>query len=935
MYKTIDLFSSIRTMSMDWRSLPAIITSPTPKSTTTEGLDGKHEGTQSSKSTVANDMSQHYLLRHDIDPEQEEEEDVEEDHRMHDDDDTPSSSESNEKNNNDEEEDEENEEGLSAEELRRKVRRGKHIAKIREVYADYLSDGSTTTNSSATHSTSNNDSSHDTNLLQTVRYRAPRRTRGCPHWRIGCKFEGDEASLSHHLMNDCCFEKMKGMIKKRDHQISALQSSCASLQHQVHQLHSLLSSFMSLQTPQLQSYLMSHLPNDIVSTEKDKMNLNRNLSSELYDAPHNAINLSLHSLDEKTRPLAYQRREVNREMIHKHEMSIGGTLGLIWRSLETIIGYNEDDDSSLLNPTVNYINNAQQLTLNNTTIPPNISYFDNVTQKKSKKDVAVRSLILFWNKVISTSNLGIQIWDILSDNGAKIQGLSHNGWLFNESSFGLATQAFSHPYWLFTGHKQEIRVWKYNGFSFNTSCSCNACCLMFGSEGYGDVRCIAVSDDHIFASSDSNIIQFWKFTETDGVVHASQQTLQDKRINAVGHIEYLGNLVCGHRGMITSLKVFGDVLISGSKDGFVTIWSATQLVNLSILHYGDNPVLDFTIFPNPYPLCHMTIWNEHLHALKTRALHEKKKKKEVHDHGIKSVIQYVSLNSLYDEIPKQEQNTIHDTILGFCGHTDHDESDIDMLNTEDAPAAIPSSSTSSAVKKDENRNSGVRVLSREIMHRASLHFASIALIVEDLKLIVGGRSGEIHIWHIGTTRDVFNSTTTWERETTLRGHGDIVTCLASFGTHLLSAYSNGSIKLWKWDKSELLCTGTAYTDPVKRVGSADSNYSHLNSSNSCTSVRRVLLLPSPTLNLNHKSWSLFDEEENMMSHDDDDDDSFNNEFNVKISAPHHASNKEQRRKRKRKRKKKKEHKNKMNNNEFWVLSGTSNGSMLLHQMDYL
>ena len=99
-------------------------------------------------------------------------------------------------------------------------------------------------------------------------------------------------------------------------------------------------------------------------------------------------------------------------------------------------------------------------------------------------------------------------------------------------------------------------------------------------------------------------------------IHSVGINSLDKRINAIGNVEYMGNLVCGHRGMITQLKVFGDVLISGSKDGFITIWSATQLVNISILHYGPNPVLDFTIFPNPYPLCHITIWNEHLNAIK-------------------------------------------------------------------------------------------------------------------------------------------------------------------------------------------------------------------------------------------------------------------------------------------------------------------------------
>ena len=418
-------------------------------------------------------------------------------------------------------------------------------------------------------------------------------------------------------------------------------------------------------------------------------------------------------------------------------------------------------------------------------------------------------------------------------------------------------------------------------------------------------------------------------------------------------MEYLGNLVCGHRGMITQLKVFGDVLISGSKDGFITIWSATQLVNLSILHYGPNPVLDFTIFPNPYPLCHITIWNEHLNAIKKLHDHQTNENLKQQSNILKenmstpspqkralnglnmnmnpppkvitnddsnprwpslpndimnmnmnmnlpvpqtndirntqshnnddekAVLQYISLNSLYEyDLPKQQSNKIQDTILGFCGSgSDHDNSnqneqkqgmDDNILSNEDAPdvlasvfrAAIPStpgSSNNSIEPPDENEmalqqeqdqqpilpesaqqmsppiqlnkkradsldmnmnmnlpmninkdtlsvpitskpsindNSNERrVLSREIMHNASSHFGSISLILKDLKLIVGGTSGEIHIWHIGNNRSAFNMTTNWERETILRGHGDRVTCLEAFGTHLMSAYSNGSLKV--------------------------------------------------------------------------------------------------------------------------------------------
>ena len=41
---------------------------------------------------------------------------------------------------------------------------------------------------------------------------------------------------------------------------------------------------------------------------------------------------------------------------------------------------------------------------------------------------------------------------------AKIKALEHNTWLCNQAAFGLATQPFAHPYWLFTGHEQQIKV---------------------------------------------------------------------------------------------------------------------------------------------------------------------------------------------------------------------------------------------------------------------------------------------------------------------------------------------------------------------------------------------------------------------------------------------------------------------------------------------
>lgn len=496
----------------------------------------------------------------------------------------------------------------------------------------------------------------------------------------------------------------------------------------------------------------------------------------------------------------------------------------------------------------------------------------------------------------------------------------------------------------------------------------------------------------------------------------------NKRVNAVGNVEYLGSLQCGHRGMVTSLKVFGDVLISGSRDGFVTIWSISpQIVNLSILHYGNEPVLDLSILPNPYPLTSITIWNEHLNALQERRREPMSKAPRsqtsrflcaddsnpgwpslpndgAHDTVLESnkltesplpVSQYMSLHSLYDDeefaLSEKQRDTINSTIRGYCGNDDNAKA---MLDSEDVPdvlqsvfrAAIstpgssagpecedmvgpesppqipvlspqvdPSESATTKVRNgrihsmnDENDQKRPRWLSREIMNAAS-HCSGVPRIAQDLKLIVGGGSGEIHIWHIGgVQRSAVSPTTTWERESILRGHGDRVTRLATFGQHLVSGYSNGAIKLWKvsGDNSSFACCGTAYTDSVKRVGSAESgSYSEQadgKRKNLCNSVRSLLLLPSPTLNLkamgskhrnqNGNIWrNVEDENVNQLSEDEME---LNfNELNVKVSANHVGDGPQRR---------VKDRKNAAYTELdqcFWILSGTSNGSMLLHKLD--
>ena len=157
-----------------------------------------------------------------------------------------------------------------------------------------------------------------------------------------------------------------------------------------------------------------------------------------------------------------------------------------------------------------------------------------------------------------------------------------------------------------------------------------------------------------------------------------------------------------------------------------------------------------------------------------------------------------------------------------------------------------------------------------------------------------------------------------------------------------------------------MCTGTAYTDQSRHVGSSrtvfndendfGANYNKI--ATNYNSVRCVLLLPSPTFNLNsiqrnkesqshghdfsaQNAWNHnhgnFEDEDNNFSEDEME---LNfNEFNVKISGNHDDDGYHHQRSRKLKDRKGWNKNKNYHDNEFWILSGTSNGSMLLHKLN--
>ena len=155
-----------------------------------------------------------------------------------------------------------------------------------------------------------------------------------------------------------------------------------------------------------------------------------------------------------------------------------------------------------------------------------------------------------------------------------------------------------------------------------------------------------------------------------------------------------------------------------------------------------------------------------------------------------------------------------------------------------------------------------------------------------------------------------------------------------------------------------MCTGTAYTDQDRHVGSSHTVFNDENDfggnynkiATNYNSVRCVLLLPSPSMNLNtmrrnketkhdhyapNNTWNNnFDDEDNNNFSEDEMELNFN-EFNVKISANHDDDGYHHHQKSRKSKDRKiggKKNKN-YHDNEFWILSGTSNGSMLLHKLN--
>lgn len=122
--------------AVDWRNLPTVIVTPNKSPSSTDAESSEKSNDDDAMNEESNEEDQ-----------------------------TSTESDDVNRDDSDQSDDEQKE--------RREKRRAKHIAKIQEKFGDYLSDSGSSISLLTNH----------TDSLQTVPYRAPRRTLGCPHWR--------------------------------------------------------------------------------------------------------------------------------------------------------------------------------------------------------------------------------------------------------------------------------------------------------------------------------------------------------------------------------------------------------------------------------------------------------------------------------------------------------------------------------------------------------------------------------------------------------------------------------------------------------------------------------------------------------------------------------------------------------------------------------
>ena len=521
--------------------------------------------------------------------------------------------------------------------------------------------------------------------------------------------------------------------------------------------------------------------------------------------------------------MALSRQKINQTKISEHEKDLNNVLKPVWSSMGNNDEYNETNNDDYNNNDYNMLIPRVQLM-----VQPN--KYDNLITKNKKtydnngySNESVNSMVLFWDKVITSSINGILIWDINGQN--NIDELNNCYLLTNEETYSLSVTGHN-PYWLFSGHKQKICIWKYNGNSFEAlkrGCTCNACIIIIDSECYGNLKCLTNSKHYIFGTS-TNEIHFWKFTnDINNTPHNSNDNIItndselspifrdiNKAILSTGKAIYEGKLNNPHIGRILVLKSFGDVIISGSKDGYICIWhvKTKKFKCIATLEFPTT-ILDLTIFPNNLHINQMNVFKQLI------KYHHK------YNEYINNHKQTINIKTLLSN-NTNNTNTIDDINIELNNNTEWNNincNDIKTINNNDNNDDIISS------------NNDYQLISVSHSHTNKLNMTEI-------KLLVGGINGEIHIWHINKNNKK------WIKQKILRGHGDKVTALESFGKYLISSYSNGNLKLWLNNNNNFNVIGTVL---------------HKNNSSKpiiINSIRCLLLLPSFIHNNNKTNFNI-------------------------------------------------------------------------------
>lgn len=654
-----------------------------------------------------------------------------------------------------------------------------------------------------------------------------RQIRGCPHWRQGCAFESNvEEHVKAHVAT-CPFEAMKSYIAKKDAQITHLTAEVNTLKTSVHHLTRILGELISQQIPPIGRF-------------------NRSLSGELYNPStalgSDGIRRNLSPLSEEILEVNQARHHIKAPDIDRYNNALAGGMKVVWtqtpapRVLDihgSPISRVSSSHALLLPPTLPITLRESSAELG---IAENLMSIHNTTP--------IRDIALFQECIFTAGVHGIQIWQLTSAPSLRFVAK-----LTSEDCFAIA--AGDHPQiHLYTGHHNMIRMWNYD-FTDGS--------LHFGSFDVetGSVRCLVMSGPYVYSSAETESIQVWRTTNFDSRPSLQRQTI-----------------LRGHHALITVLCVGGDYLFSGSKDCSVLVWSLSThkcvrklshpdgVLSLCMISSTTEIQLIKPVARTPYTSAGRSD-DEDMTALvpqtsPTTRLRFSTLPSTPLALPPSAVVQETDtsrpiITSIHPESPphspvlvraassdsigaddKQGRGSNDVTSLTICvppfkveihdsnpvsprfslGHALTDQEvkiqDAPSSSSPPPPLVISNSSPSrpdtpylSPSQISSLQDSGI--LPALNISPNSRPFGSQSDCVKDATLVVGGMRGVIQSWKLSD----------WSLARTLRGHGDKVTSLHSFGGFFASGYASGKVTVLSGGSYNRICSISSAKSPVR------------------------------------------------------------------------------------------------------------------------